>query len=104
MNACIYTRAVVLCFRSNICVTGCKRSAGADGRGTTAISVRGVGSGVYTGSCAYLSRAYCLRLCESGTYTYVAIDCCVQRRMRVGAGLTAYGCVYPGGGPVVMYA
>ena len=41
--------------------------------GATAISVRGVGSGVYTGSCAYLSRAYCLRLCESGDYTYVAI-------------------------------
>ena len=44
-----------------------------DEYGATAISVRGVGSGVYTGSCAYLSRAYCLRLCESGDYTYVAI-------------------------------
>ena len=42
MNACIYIRAVVLCFRGNICITGCKRSVGTDGYGATA---RGVGVG-----------------------------------------------------------
>ena len=41
--------------------------------GATAISVRGAGSGAYTGSCAYSSRAHCLRLCGSGTYTHVAV-------------------------------
>ena len=74
INACTCTCTQVQWrFGGKICVTGCKRPVGADGHGATAISVRGVGSGVYTGSCAYLSRAYCLQLCESGDYTYVAI-------------------------------